>query len=64
MGNYSFDDFSWMMTMGFKADGEDIMGLMSEFIDFYANATEQDLKLMYDYLMSLPAIEHQVYREP
>lgn len=63
IGNYSYDDFAWMMTMGFKADGEDIMGLMSEFIQFYEHTTDEDLHLMYNYLMSLPAIKNKVYKD-
>lgn len=63
IGDYSFEDFSWMMTMGFKADGEDIMGLMGELIAGYRETTEEDLHLMYDYLMSVPPITNNIKKE-
>lgn len=61
MGNYSEEDFVFLMTWGFKRDGEDVMGLMKELIeDGYSRMSKEDLKAMYVYLMSLKPVENQV----
>jgi len=63
IGKWSRADLVWYLETGFKPDGDDTQGLMSEVIEHgYANLPTEDLEAIAEYLQSLPAIENRVTR--
>jgi mono/diheme cytochrome c family protein len=61
IGSWSSADLVWFLQMGFKPDGDDTQGLMSELIETgYSHLGEDDLQAIADYILSLPPIHHKV----
>ncbi|MEE3327649.1 MAG: cytochrome c [Myxococcota bacterium] len=61
IGSWHFRDLVWFLETGFKPDGDDTQGLMSEVIEHgYAHLPEEDLDAIATYLESVPAIDHRV----
>jgi mono/diheme cytochrome c family protein len=61
IGDWTTPDLVWYFQTGFKPDGDDTQGLMSEVIEHgYANLPVEDLRAMAAYLKSIPAIENEV----
>lgn len=59
IGNWSESDLSWFLETGFKPDGDDVQGLMSEMIENgLQHLTEADRKALWEYLKSLTPIEN------
>jgi mono/diheme cytochrome c family protein len=61
IGEWSIPDIVWFLQTGFKPDGDDAQGLMSELIDNgFKHLTEADLRAIAVYLQSLKPIDHKV----
>jgi mono/diheme cytochrome c family protein len=61
IGAWSIPDIVWFLQTGFKPDGDDAQGLMSELIDNgFKHLTEDDLRAIAVYLQSLKPIRHKV----
>lgn len=61
IGRWSTADFVWFMQSGFKPEGDDTQGLMSELIEHgYKHLSEADLQAMAAYFQALPPIRHKV----
>ncbi len=61
IGSWSRADLVWYLETGFKPDGDDTQGLMSEVIEHgYANLPTKDLEAIAEYIQSLDGIENRV----
>ena len=61
IGEWSGPDITWFLRTGFKPDGDDAQGLMSELIEHgYGKLSQQDLDAVAAYLKTVPAIENRV----
>ena len=61
IGDWTSRDLVWYLQTGFKPEGDDTQGLMSEVIEHgYANLPREDLQAIAVYLRSIPAIENEV----
>jgi mono/diheme cytochrome c family protein len=61
IGTWSLPDVVWFLQTGFKPDGDDAQGLMSELIDQgYKHLTEADLQALAAYLRTLKPIHNKV----
>jgi mono/diheme cytochrome c family protein len=61
IGEWSRADLTWFLRTGFKPDGDDAQGLMSELIEHgYGKMSQQDLDAVVAYLQTVPAIENRV----
>jgi mono/diheme cytochrome c family protein len=61
IGTWAVPDVVWFLQTGFKPDGDDTQGLMSELIDNgYKYLTEDDLQALAVYLRTLPPIHNQM----
>jgi mono/diheme cytochrome c family protein len=61
IGAWSIADIVWFLQTGFKPDGDDAQGLMSEIINNgYKHLTEADLRAIAVYLQSLKPIPNKV----
>jgi len=64
IGEWSQADLVWYLQTGFKPDGDDTQGLMSEVIEHgYANLPTEDLEAIAEYLQTTPPIENRVTRD-
>jgi mono/diheme cytochrome c family protein len=64
IGTWTIPDVVWMLQTGFKPDGDDTQGLMSELIEHgYKSLTEADLQAIAVYLQSLKPV-HNVVKAP
>jgi mono/diheme cytochrome c family protein len=54
LGNWSANDLIWLLQTGFKPDGDDVQGLMSELIDAgYQHLTREDQAAIATWLSSM-----------
>jgi mono/diheme cytochrome c family protein len=61
IGDWSTNDMVWYLETGFKPDGDDTQGLMSEVIEHgYSRMDQADLRAIAVYLKSLDGIENRV----
>ncbi|HEY7493201.1 MAG TPA: cytochrome c [Candidatus Tectomicrobia bacterium] len=61
IGSWSVADIVWFLQTGFKPNGDDAQGLMSELIENgYKHLTEADLQAIAVYLQSLKPISNKV----
>ena len=61
IGSWHLRDLVWFLETGFKPDGDDTQGLMSEMIEHgYAKLPQADLEAIATYLKSVPPIDHRV----
>jgi mono/diheme cytochrome c family protein len=61
IGEWSHADVTWFLQTGFKPDGDDTQGLMSELIDHgYKYLTEADQQAIAVYLRALTPIRNKV----
>jgi mono/diheme cytochrome c family protein len=61
IGRWSQNDLVWYLETGFKPDGDDTQGLMSEVIEHgYSRLSQQDLGAIATYILSLDPIQNKV----
>jgi mono/diheme cytochrome c family protein len=61
IGSWHLADIVWFLETGFKPDGDDAQGLMSEVIEHgYAHLPSDDLDAIAVYLKSVQPIDHRV----
>jgi mono/diheme cytochrome c family protein len=61
IGSWSIADIVWLLQTGFKPNGDDVQGVMSELIEHgYQHLTEADLRAIAVYLRSLKPIAHKL----
>ena len=64
IGSWREVDLVWFFQTGFKPDGDDVQGLMSELIEYgYQFMRESDMKAIYAYLRSLPPISNRLTKK-
>jgi mono/diheme cytochrome c family protein len=65
IGDWSVEDIVWFLQTGFKPDGDDVQGLMSELIEHgYEHVPEDDLRAIAVYLLALKPIRNKVEAKP
>jgi len=63
IGRWSTPDIVWFLETGFKPDGDDTQGLMSEQIEHgYRHLKEEDLQAIAAYLQTLKPIQHRIVK--
>ena len=61
IGDWSAVDVAWYLETGIKPDGDDTQGLMAEVIEHgFGKLPATDRRAIAEYLLSLPAVEHEV----
>lgn len=61
IGRWSEGDLVYLLKSGFKPDFDNVQGLMEEAIEnSYKHLSDDDLKAIAEYVLSLPPIENQV----
>ena len=61
IGDWSITDLVWYLETGFKPDGDDTQGLMSELIEHgFSDLSRADREAIAQYLKSVPAIHNRV----
>lgn len=64
IGRWRASDITYLLHTGFKPDGDDVQGLMSEIIEEgFRHLSDADLKAIAEYLLSLPPIHNELERK-
>jgi mono/diheme cytochrome c family protein len=64
IGSWSIEDIVWFLQTGFKPDGDDTQGLMSEMIETgYQHLRESDLRAIAVYLQALEPISNRILKK-
>ena len=61
IGSWTLEDIVWLLQSGFKPDGDDVQGVMSEVVEHgYEHLAEADVRAIAVYIQSLTPISHKV----
>ena len=64
IGSWSIEDIVWFLQTGFKPDGDDTQGLMSEMIEMgYQHLRDSDLRAIAVYLQALEPVSNEILKK-